>query len=100
MSLNIIEIERLANLAKLKLSTQEKKQYAEEISAVLKYVEKIQELPVKSLDQLLISQVCPENTNYSRDDVVIAQKPESAAALVRQAPHQQDNLIKTQAVFK
>ena len=94
MSLTIIEIERLAKLARIKLTNEEKEHYAENLSAILAYVEKLQEVKVDSLDNKSTI-----TENVLRQDMVVGVSLIEQKELINQAPETQDNLVKTKPVF-
>jgi len=52
MKLDKAQIEHLANLAKLDITEAEKELYAEQLSAILEYVEKLNELDTQDVDPL------------------------------------------------
>jgi len=92
--LNIQEIEKLARLCRLELSAEEKNRYTEDLSAILAYVEKLQEVDVSYLDNT------PAITeNVLRQDMVVGISLEDQKELINQAPESKDNLVKTKPVF-
>jgi len=93
MSLNISELDKLAKLARLELTAGEKKKYAEDISAILNYVSQLQ--AVKTAEQF----TGETQANNLRVDRVVGIPTEQQQALIRQAPEQENNLIKTKPVF-
>jgi aspartyl-tRNA(Asn)/glutamyl-tRNA(Gln) amidotransferase subunit C len=97
MSLTIKEIEHLANLAHLELNNEEKEKYSQEISSILQYVDKIQELRVT---QQLSNQEVINIPLKPREDRVVGMNILAQEDLIKQAPEKQNNLIKTKAVFK
>jgi len=52
MKLDKAQIEHLANLAKLDITEAEKELYAEQLSAILEYVEKLNELDTQDVEPL------------------------------------------------
>jgi len=100
MPLTIKEVEHLAKLAKLQLTTEEKEKYAKEISAILAYVEKInQAMQESGVTAAAKPSVRPEAVSLRADEVIGASKAEQEAMLA-QAPAMENNLIKTKAVFE
>lgn len=93
MSINLKEVEKLAKLARLELKEEEKKKYAEDISAILNYVSQLQ--GIKTGEQFT-SEVLPGRL---REDRVIGISTNRQKELISQAPEQENNLIKTKAVF-
>jgi len=96
MSLSIKEIEHLAFLAYLELTQEEKERYCLAISSILQYINKIQELRV---DNQLESEDYFQNQTISRDDRVAGIPLAEQRNLIGQAPDNDQNLIKTKAVF-
>ncbi len=92
--LTIKEVEKLAELAKISLTQEEKERYARELSSILGYVEKLQE--VKTADNLAEE---PKD-NCLREDKVIGLSLEHQRELISQAPESADNLISTKPVFE
>jgi len=92
--LNIQEIEKLARLCRLELSAEEKDRYAEDLSAILSYVEKLQEVDVSHLENTTAT-----TENVLRQDMVVGVSLEDQKELIKQAPDSKDNLVKTKPVF-
>lgn len=66
LALTIKEVEHLALLARLNLSTEEKAIYAEQLSSILDFIETLNKLPTDGVEPLI--QVLPL-FNVMRDDV-------------------------------
>ncbi len=84
------DIIKLATLARLELSEAEVEEYSRELSALLQYVEQLQEADIDGLS--------PTNqvtglTNVTRDDS-ITDYGYSTADLLRNVPHTENNQIK------
>lgn len=94
MALTSSEVEKLARMAKIELSAEEKQRYTTEISSILQYVDKLQEIRVK--EDLKQADVLE---NRFREDKVIGITTARQQQLINQAPESVDNLIKTKAVF-
>ena len=92
--LNIEAIEKLARLCRLELSVEEKSRYAEDLSAILGYVAKLQEVDVRQTEN-----VFQTAENVLRQDMVVGRSLEDQKELINQAPETQDNLVKTKPVF-
>lgn len=65
-TINPQDVEHVAKLAKLTLSDQQKQQFTQQLSDVLGYVEKLNELNLENVEPL--TQIC-ERTNALREDV-------------------------------
>ncbi|MCX6785807.1 MAG: Asp-tRNA(Asn)/Glu-tRNA(Gln) amidotransferase subunit GatC [Candidatus Komeilibacteria bacterium] len=91
--LTVLEVEKLAKLAKIELTAQEKRRLALEMSSILEYVKKLQ--AVKTEDK-----VNKEiKASRLREDRVIGLRINDQKELINQAPESVDNLIKTKPVF-
>lgn len=93
MSLQLSDIEKLAELSRLTLTEEEKKQYLQDFSSILKYVSEISE--VKSGEV----QESPTLTNVMRDDVVEHAAGTYTVALLAAAPATENGYYKVKQVF-
>ena len=94
-TIDIKQIEHLAELARLKVSDEEKEKMAGELSAILGFVEK--------LDQADVAGVLPTGNaagifNAMRQDAV--DQYDKQKELVEAAPASKDNLVKVKAVLE
>lgn len=96
MKLNILDIENIANLARLKLTESEKARYAEELSAVFGYVEQLNEV-----DTTGVAETCQVTglEDICRADEAKSSSPETRQALIEQFPNRTGNLLAVKAVF-
>ena len=94
MSVNINEIEKLAKLTRLVLGQAEKKKFSEDISSVLQYFSKLQEVRAEDIEAAEIE------AGSLRDDKVVGIGSDEQQELINMAPSSEDGLIKTRAVFK
>ena len=87
------DIEHIAQLAKLKISEEEAKQYAAQLSKSLEYFNQISEVDVTGVEPL----VTPSEIEfYMREDVV--QKSVSTEELIQNAPEKTGHLFKVPPV--
>lgn len=94
MNLTDEQIEKIASLARIRLSEEEKPKLAKDLSAVISYFEKLQTLDTDSVD-LHLSET--ENTNRVRQDV-----PENSGnqqKILSGAPLREDNFIRVKSVL-
>ena len=89
------EVDKIANLARLELSEAEKEKYAEELGAILSYIDKLKEVDTENT--AITSQV-NGLSNILREDKVAAS--EDFVQLVKMAPEHEDGLIRVKAVFE
>lgn len=97
------EVEKIAELARIKLSEKEKEKFSFELSEILDYVEKInkahnKDIPATSqvtgLKNILRADKATEITHPEKD------KNQSRIAMLKNAPSQQDGYIKVRAVLE
>jgi len=88
------EVERIANLARLELTDEEKKIYAEQLSAVLDYVEKLKKVPTLTIEPL---HNITGAANVFREDEITCEKRKDE--LLKNAPMTEDGYIKVKAVL-
>ncbi len=68
MTLSIQEVQHLALLARLNLSEEEKEQYAEHLSSILQYAEKLKELDTEEVEPL--DHILPVFNVFRKDQVI------------------------------
>ncbi|REK71655.1 Asp-tRNA(Asn)/Glu-tRNA(Gln) amidotransferase subunit GatC [Paenibacillus paeoniae] len=95
MSITLKDVEHVANLARLDLTDAEKAQFTEQLNAILKYAEKLNELDTENVEPT--SHVLPI-TNVMRDDVMKESLPIEKVLL--NAPDEEDGQIKVPAVLE
>lgn len=95
MSISLKDVEHVANLARLELTDAEKAQFTDQLNAILKYAEKLNELDTENVEPT--SHVLPI-TNVMRDDVRKESLPIEKVLL--NAPDEEDGQIKVPAVLE
>lgn len=95
MSITLKDVEHVANLARLDLSDAEKAQFTEQLNAILKYAEKLNELDTDGVEPT--SHVLPI-TNVMREDVKKESLPIEKVLL--NAPDEEDGQFKVPAVLE
>ncbi|KKR07868.1 MAG: Aspartyl/glutamyl-tRNA(Asn/Gln) amidotransferase subunit C [Parcubacteria group bacterium GW2011_GWC2_39_14] len=95
MKLDKAQIEHLANLAKLDISEEEKEKYAEQLSSILEYVDKLNEIDTKNIEPL--SQVSGA-IDVLRPDVV--KQCFSQEKVLAEVPDLEKRQIKVKKVFE
>ena len=96
MKLNIVQIEQIANLARLKLNQNEKNLYAEQLSVVFDYIEMLEE---GDTDNVKETYQVTGLLNVVRDDKPEISDVEAVKSLVDCFPDKIRNLLKVKAVF-
>lgn len=94
MKLSKQEVEKIAKLSRLELTDDEKDKFAGQLSAVLDYVGKLNEVNTENVD--MTAQVTGLENVY-REDVV--DQCDFQKELIKQAAESEDGLIKTKSVF-
>ena len=96
MALSVKEIEYIANLARLELSAEEIDRYGRELSAILGYVEQLQQVDTEGI--LPCAQVTGQSNIWREDEARPWDETEVQAAL-SQAPAQRNGLIEVKRVL-
>ena len=94
MKLSKDEIQNIAKLARVELSEEEQEKLSEQLTDILEYVEKLQQ--VNTDDVETTSQVTGLENVYREDEVVVCADKDK---LIHQAPESEDGLIKSKPVF-
>ncbi|WP_411345237.1 Asp-tRNA(Asn)/Glu-tRNA(Gln) amidotransferase subunit GatC [Paenibacillus sp. WLX1005] len=95
MSINIQDVEHVARLARLDLSEEEKEMFTAQLSAILKYAEKLNELDTDNVEPTThVLHV----SNVMRDDEVKESLPIEKVLL--NAPDDEDGQFKVPAVLE
>jgi aspartyl-tRNA(Asn)/glutamyl-tRNA(Gln) amidotransferase subunit C len=95
MSITRKDVEHVANLARLELSEAEKEQFEDQLNAILKYAEKLNELNTDGIEPT--SHVLPL-ANVMREDKVIPSWPIGKVLL--NAPEEEDGQFKVPPVLE
>lgn len=95
MILSREEVDHVAKLARLRLSEKEKDKYSKELSSILGYVEKLQQVDTKNVEPT--SQVTGL-VNVMREDVVL--ESGIGPELVDCAPVHGDGFVKIPRIFE
>lgn len=97
MTLTAKEVEHIAELARIGMTPTEKKKFQNQISSILEYVKKLEEVNTIGVEPTAqVSGVI----NALRIDEVKPQTRETMENLVKAAPMYEDGLVKTKAVFE
>ena len=97
MKLTREEVEHLGRLARIALTDEEKERYATELSAILDYVEQLQEVDTTDVEPT--SQVTGLEDVY-REDVAVPQSREVMKEIIEQFPDREGDLLKVPGVFE
>ncbi|MCL5435998.1 MAG: Asp-tRNA(Asn)/Glu-tRNA(Gln) amidotransferase subunit GatC [Patescibacteria group bacterium] len=94
MNLSRKEIEKIATLARLQLTGEEKEKFAKELSSILGYVEILHKADTTEADLNLTE---TETANFTRKDEIADSG--SQAEILENAPALEDRFIKVKSVF-
>jgi aspartyl-tRNA(Asn)/glutamyl-tRNA(Gln) amidotransferase subunit C len=95
MGITMKDVEHVAKLARLELSEQEKKQFSEQLDAILKYAEKLNELDT---DHVNPTSHVLQLSNVMREDKSRPSWP--VAQVMQNAPDEEDGQFKVPAVLE
>lgn len=95
MSITVNDVEHVAKLARLELGDKEKEQFTEQLNAILKYAEKLNELNTDHIPPT--SHVLPLS-NVMREDAVRPSSP--IEQVMRNAPDEEDGQFRVPAVLE
>ena len=88
---------RIADLAHIALTTEEEEKFSRELSAILRFVEELNELDTSGVEPVRGG---TDLENVMRDDAVADASLEGKAAeLLAAVPHKKDNRVQVPAVF-
>lgn len=98
MSIVKKDVEHIAHLARIELSDAEKQKFEKELSAILAFVEKLNEVDTAEVEPMTGG---TELENHLREDAVIdGDLEEKAEALLAAAPETKETWIKVKAIFE
>jgi len=89
------QVEHIANLARLKFSEKEKEKFSKELSQILDFVEKLNEVDTSKIEPFFSEGI----KNVVRKDMPKNKKLEIRNKLLKEVPDKEDNLIKTKPIF-
>ena len=93
--LEIKDIEKLAKLARIDLTEDQKQLYLKEIGSILGYVDQIKSVVEKTAGERRL----PDLRNVSREDSKENPSGENTEAIVAEFPQQKDNYLKVKKIL-
>lgn len=90
------QVQRVADLARIELTESEKEKYADDLSAVLGYIEQLNEVNTEGIP--VTSQVTGL-VNVTREDIVEGCDQETREKLLDAAPMREGDYVKVKAVL-
>lgn len=97
MKLKKSEVEKIASLARIELSEDEKKKFQKELSSILDYIDKLSEVDTDGVEPTY--QVTGLR-NIWREDEIFGCDAKVRQELLNNMPDKKDNYLKVPAVFK
>ena len=94
MAISPEEVNRIAKLARLSFTDEEKQKLQHELSAILDYVDQLKQVEGKVGEEVYD----PAALNLMRDDV--AEDFSNPEELLKQAPSREDNFIKVKSILE
>lgn len=92
------EVEHIAKLARLGLSEAEKEKYSKELSGILDYMKKLNEVDVKNIGA--VDQVSDLTNVFREDENPLQADAEKIKKMISQAPEREGNFVKTKAILE
>ncbi len=92
------DVEHVAGLARINLSEKQKDQLAEDLGAILTYVDKLKEVDTKGI-HTTVHTVGLENV-FRKDEITERLPAEKIKRLIDQAPDSKDSYVKVKSVFE
>lgn len=90
------EVERIATLAKINLTEQERKKFSKEISDILGYIEQLQEVDTESVSP--VTQVAGM-VNVFRKDAVKSCGEEETTTMIKNFPDRKNGFVKVKKIL-
>lgn len=91
------QIQRIADLVKIKLTTADLKKYQKQLGSILDYVNHLQKVDVQDVE---LYQDASFLGNFFREDQASVPDPESNLRLLREVPEKDGDFIKTKNPLK
>jgi aspartyl-tRNA(Asn)/glutamyl-tRNA(Gln) amidotransferase subunit C len=97
MSLNKEEVDKIAKLARLELSDEERQAFCQQLSSILNYVSKLSEVNIDGVEPM--SHSIPVSNIMRADELLVCTK-NIRAHLISAFPEREDDWLKVKAVFE
>jgi aspartyl-tRNA(Asn)/glutamyl-tRNA(Gln) amidotransferase subunit C len=92
------EVERIAELARIKLTEKEKDKMTKELGAILGYINKLKEVNTEGVEP--VAHITGLINIFRNDDNPREPDSENIRRLIEQAPGQKDGYVKVKSVFE
>ena len=97
MSLSIEQVEHIGKLARLEFTPEEKSMFQDQLSSILEYVDKLNEVDTEGVEPVTGG---TELTSVMRSDKVELTSEELRENILSQAPMREGEYVKTKGVFE
>jgi aspartyl-tRNA(Asn)/glutamyl-tRNA(Gln) amidotransferase subunit C len=97
MSLSLDEVRRIAALARLRLTPEDERTFAGQLSAILDYVRQLEELDVSQVEPMTHALAAGEAATLREDEVRPSLAPEQA---LRNAPEREGTCFKVPRIIE
>ena len=98
MAVSKKDIEHIAKLARLGLTEKERGKYSRELSGILNYIDKLNEVETENIEPT--SQVTGLASVFRKDENPHPVDPEKIKSIISQAPEREGNFIKTKTILE
>lgn len=96
MKLSLEQVDKIAALARLELSEEERASFARQLSSIIEYVDKLQAVDTKDVEPMSHSVAMG---NVLREDEVVDCEADSRLKMIEAFPEMEGDLLKVKAVF-
>jgi len=100
--MNLTDVEKLAELARIEISSEEKENLAKDLESILGYIKQIESVDENQVNQVnQVKQVkqAPEHVNIMREDRDPHQSLIYTEKLIEEVPNKKDNYVKVQKIL-
>jgi aspartyl-tRNA(Asn)/glutamyl-tRNA(Gln) amidotransferase subunit C len=94
------EIEKIANLARIELTSEEKKEFQKELSKILDFFGQLDKVDVKNIEPLYQATGLVNSFREDKHREDFKMSDGLMTKLVGQAPHKHDRFVKVKSVLK
>lgn len=87
------DIKKLANTARIDMSTEEMQEILDTFPSILAYIDQINELPLEKIESVY------DHTNIFRDDIVTNENGVYRDVIIAQMPDKKDGYLKVKQIL-
>ena len=93
------EVEKIAELARLKLEEKEKEKFAEDLSSVIGYIQKLSEVNVEKVEPMT-GGTDLESITRQDDEIKSISDPQTRKQILNAAPDREDDYFKVPSILE